>query len=97
MNRPEKSKPHTHASGFTLVVVLVVAAALLIAAIGSLAVSGIERGTSRASVDHQRAELAARAGLEELRGISKLHFGTGTSSASKQHGIVTLYVSGVAD
>ena len=69
MNRPEKSKPHAHASGFTLVVVLVVAAALLIAAIGSLAVSGIERGTSRASVDQQRAELAARAGLEELRGI----------------------------
>ena len=69
MNRPEKSKPRTHASGFTLVVVLVVAAALLIAAIGSLAVSGIERGTSRASVDQQRAELAARAGLEELRGI----------------------------
>lgn len=69
MNRPEKRRAHTHASGFTLVVVLVVAAALLIAAIGSLAVSGIERGTSRASVDQQRAELAARAGLEELRAI----------------------------
>jgi N4-gp56 family major capsid protein len=35
--------------------------------------------------------------IEELRGLSKSHFGTGTSSASKQHGIVTLYVSGVAD
>lgn len=35
--------------------------------------------------------------IEELRGISKCHFGTGTSSASKQHGIVTVYVSGVAD
>lgn len=69
MNRPEKSKSRAHASGFTLVVVLVVAAALLIAAISSLAVSGIERGTSRASIDQQRAELAARAGLEELRGI----------------------------
>jgi hypothetical protein len=69
MNRSEKTTRRAHASGFTLVVVLVVAAALLIAAIGSLAVSGIERGTSRASVDQQRAELAARAGLEELRGI----------------------------
>ena len=35
--------------------------------------------------------------IEELRGIAKLHFGTGTSSASKQHGIVTVYSSGVAD
>ena len=41
MNRPEKSKLHTHAPGFTLVIVLVVAAALLIAAISSLAVSGL--------------------------------------------------------
>ena len=35
--------------------------------------------------------------IEELRGLSKCHFGTGTSGASKQHGMVTLYVSGVAD
>lgn len=35
--------------------------------------------------------------IEELRGIAKLHFGTGTSSASKQQGIVTVYVSGLAD
>ena len=35
--------------------------------------------------------------IEELRGLSKTHFGTGTSSASKQHGVVTLYVSGVGD
>jgi N4-gp56 family major capsid protein len=35
--------------------------------------------------------------IEELRGIQKCHFGTGTSGASKQQGIVTLYVSGVAD
>ncbi|MGA0854891.1 MAG: hypothetical protein ACO3RK_08790, partial [Luteolibacter sp.] len=69
MNRSEKPSCSKHAAGFTLVVVLVVAAALLIAAVGSLAVSGIERGTSRAAIDQQRAELAARAGLEELRGI----------------------------
>jgi N4-gp56 family major capsid protein len=35
--------------------------------------------------------------IEELRGISKLHFATGSSSASKQHGIVTVYTSGVGD
>lgn len=35
--------------------------------------------------------------IEELRGIAKLHFGTGTSAASKQQGIVTMYVSGVGD
>ncbi|MEY5012476.1 MAG: hypothetical protein RLY69_191, partial [Verrucomicrobiota bacterium] len=69
MNRSEKPSSYKHAAGFTLVVVLVVAAALLIAAVSSLAVSGIERGTSRATVDQQRAELAAHAGLEELRGI----------------------------
>ena len=35
--------------------------------------------------------------IEELRGIAKLHFGTGTAAASKQQGIVTVYTSGVAD
>ena len=35
--------------------------------------------------------------IEELRGIVKVGFGTGSSSASKQHGMVTVYVSGVAD
>jgi hypothetical protein len=35
--------------------------------------------------------------IEELRGIAKLHFGTGAASASKQMGIVTVYSSGVAD
>ena len=35
--------------------------------------------------------------IEELRGIAKLHFATGASSASKQHGIVTVYTSGVGD
>ena len=35
--------------------------------------------------------------IEELRGISKLHFATGSASASKQHGIVTVYTSGVGD
>ena len=35
--------------------------------------------------------------IEELRGIAKLHFATGASSASKQHGIVTVYTSGTGD
>lgn len=35
--------------------------------------------------------------VEELRGIAKLHFGTGTSAASKQQGVVTVYTSGLAD
>lgn len=35
--------------------------------------------------------------IEELRGIVKTHFATGTSGASKQHGVVTVYTSGVGD
>jgi type II secretory pathway pseudopilin PulG len=56
-------------SGFTLPAVLVVVAALLILAVGSLLVTGVERDTARSFVDRQRAETAARAGLEEFRGI----------------------------
>jgi type II secretory pathway pseudopilin PulG len=55
--------------GFTLPAVLVVVAALLILAVGILLVTGVERDTARSFVDRQRAELAARAGLEEFRGI----------------------------
>ncbi len=53
--------------GFALPAVLVVVAALLILAVGILVVSGIERRTARSYVDLQRADLAARAGLEDLR------------------------------
>lgn len=35
--------------------------------------------------------------IEELRGIVKTHFATGTSGASKQHGVVTVYTSGTGD
>lgn len=35
--------------------------------------------------------------IEELRGIAKMHFATGASSASKQHGVVTVYASGTGD
>ncbi len=64
--RTSKSKA---APGFTLPAVLIVAAALLILAVGALLITGIERDTARSFVDRQRAELAARAGLEDLRGI----------------------------
>ncbi|MGL5019640.1 MAG: hypothetical protein ACRDBP_16010, partial [Luteolibacter sp.] len=55
--------------GFTLPVILVVVGALLILAVGVLLVAGIERGTARSFADRQRAELAARAALEEIRSL----------------------------
>lgn len=57
------------ASGFALPAVLVVVSGLLILAVGALLIVGIERDTARSFVDRQRAELAARAGLEDIRGI----------------------------
>jgi len=68
----ESKTRHGVVAGFTLPVVLVVVAALLIIAVGSLLVSGIERSTARSFVNHQRAELAAQAGLEDIRNILKL-------------------------
>lgn len=62
-------KPDFRRLGFILPTVLVVVAALLVLAIGILLVTGIERDTARATADHQRAELAARAGLEQVRAI----------------------------
>jgi len=56
-------------AGFTLPAILVVVGALLILAVGVLLIVGIERNTARSFVDRQRAELAAKAGLEEVRGI----------------------------
>lgn len=54
--------------GFTLPAVLIVACALLLLAVGMLAVVGVERKTARSFVDRQRAEMAARAALEEVKG-----------------------------
>lgn len=59
-------------AGFTLPAILVVTAALLILAVGVLLVAGIERHTARSFVDRQRAELAARAGLGDVKGILTL-------------------------
>lgn len=68
-NLPPRRKP---AAGFTLPAILVVVGALLILAVGILLVVGIERSTSRAFSDRERANLAARAGLEEVKGIFNL-------------------------
>lgn len=56
-------------AGFTLPAILVVVGALLILAVGVILIVGIERQTSRAFSDRERANLAARAGLEDIRGI----------------------------
>jgi type II secretory pathway pseudopilin PulG len=56
-------------AGFTLPAILVVVSGLLILAVGILIVVGIERSTARSFSDRQRAGLAARAGLEDVRGI----------------------------
>lgn len=67
--RPPDPEKHSVSPGFTLPAVLVVVAALLILAVGILAISGIERSTARAYVDRERAAMAAHAGLEEVRAI----------------------------
>ena len=68
--RIDPSTSHRPVSGgFTLPIILVVVGALLILAVGILLVSGIERGTARSFADRQRAELAARAALEEIRSM----------------------------
>ncbi len=68
--RIDRSTSHRPvAGGFILPAILVVVGALLILAVGILLVAGIERGTARSFADRQRAELAACAGLEEIRSI----------------------------
>jgi N4-gp56 family major capsid protein len=60
---------------------------------------GVAWGQEPMPITDMTADYKFRPGvaIEELRGIAKLHFGTGSSSASKQQGIVTVYSSGVAD
>jgi hypothetical protein len=65
----ERPPSRPRAAGFTLPAVLVVAAAMLILAIGLLALTNIERKTARSFADSKRAELAARAGLEDFRAV----------------------------
>jgi type II secretory pathway pseudopilin PulG len=68
----ESSGHHAVAAGFTLPAILVVTAGLLVLAVGAMLVAVTERGTARSFVDRQRAELAAGAALEEVRGILNL-------------------------
>ncbi len=72
MQNPKSSPDRSRSAGFTLPAILVVVGALLILAIGILLVVGIERNTARSFVDRQRAELATKAGLEDIRGIFTL-------------------------
>ena len=69
MTRTDKLPRTVKAAGFALPAVLVVVGAMLILAVGILLVAGIERSTARSFVDFQRGQLAARAGLEEVKGI----------------------------
>ena len=55
-----------HRAGFTLPAVLVITAALLVLAVGLLLLVGIERRTARSYLDQERAELTARAGLQDV-------------------------------
>lgn len=66
-----KTASRSGSRGFTLPAVLVIVGALLILAVGILAVTGIERRTARSYVDLQRAEMIARAGLEDVKGTLK--------------------------
>ncbi|MCU0749944.1 MAG: type II secretion system GspH family protein [Akkermansiaceae bacterium] len=69
MKHPKSAPPRIGAAGFTLPAILVVVGALLILAVGILIVAGIERSTARSFVDRQRAELAARTALEDIRSV----------------------------
>ena len=71
MKTREESCGHGMAAGFTLLAILVITGLLFILATGILLVAGIERRTARAFADLQRADLAASAALEEIRGILK--------------------------
>lgn len=67
---PRRAKHEFQAgAGFTLPSVLVIVSALLILVVGLLLVVGTERSTARSFADFQRADLAARAGLEDFKGL----------------------------
>ncbi len=59
--------------GFALPTVIIVIAALMIMAVGSMLVTGIERSSARSFVDQRRAEMATTISIEELRGIFKTY------------------------
>ena len=55
------------AAGFALPAILAITGALFILALAALMLTGTERTTARSFADRQRAELAASAGLDEIR------------------------------
>ncbi|TAG09129.1 MAG: hypothetical protein EAZ42_07975 [Verrucomicrobia bacterium] len=59
--------------GFALPTVIIVIAALMIMAVGSMLITGIERSSARSFVDQRRAEMATTISIEELRGIFKTY------------------------
>lgn len=65
----ERHPRRENAQGFTLPAVMIVAAAMLILAVGLIAIISIEKKTARSFADAKRAELAARAGLEDFNAI----------------------------
>ncbi len=62
-------RANVRAAGFALPSVLIIVSALLILAVGILLIAGIDRSAARAFSDRQRAELAAQAGLENVRSL----------------------------
>ena len=64
------SSSHPQApDGFTLPTILVVVGALMILSIGILLIVSVERSTSSSFMDQTKADLAAQAGLEAVKGI----------------------------
>lgn len=63
---------------------------------GAMGIAWGQEPTPRTATD-QDYNFRPGVGIEELRGIRKLSFPTGSSSAGKQHGMVTVYTAGVAD
>lgn len=62
---------------------------------GAMGIAWGQEPTPRTGLD-QDYQFRPGVAIEELRGIRKLSFPTGTASAGKQHGMVNVYVSGVA-
>ncbi|NJM36552.1 MAG: hypothetical protein HC845_01015 [Akkermansiaceae bacterium] len=60
---------HRVSAGIGLPLVLFAVAGMLVIAVGVLSLTKIERSTAHTFADYQRAELAARAGLESFRSI----------------------------
>ena len=63
---------------------------------GAMGIAWGQEPTPRTATD-QDYQFRPGVGIEELRGVRKLSFPTGSASAGKQHGVVTVYVAGGDD